>query len=86
MFFLGAQKSLRKIDHSCATEINIERRFLNRFALRVEVKSCISVRAVMYAHRDGTQIYGGAFGDLFRQPIMKRLVTGPFREVIRKCS
>ena len=86
MFFLRLQKSLREVDHGCATHINVERRFLDRFALWIEMQLRIGVRAVVHTHRDRAQIYGLPLCDLSRQSMMKRLVAGPFREVIRKRS
>jgi len=86
VFFLRAEKCLREIDHGCATEVNVERRFLDRFAVWVEMESGISVRAVVHAHRDRAQIHHLALRYLSRQSIMERLVAGPFSEVIRKGS
>ena len=45
----------------------------------------IGVGAVMHAHADRAKIYALALRHRFRQSKMKRLVTGPFRQVVREC-
>ena len=86
MFLRLFKKSFREIDYGCAAKINLERRFLDRRPIHVEMKLSIGVRAVVHAHRDRAQIHRLVLRDLSRQSIMERLVAGPFREVIRKRS
>jgi hypothetical protein len=83
MFLRRLKKSFREIDYGCAAKINLERRFLDRRPIHVEMKWSIGVRAVVHAHRDRAEIYARAFCDLVRNTITKRFVTRPFGEVIR---
>ena len=86
MFFLRLQKAVRKIDNSGATQVNVERHFFNRFTVWIKMETRIGMRAVVHAHRDGAEIHGLAFGDLCRQSVMKRLVAGPFCQILGKRS
>ena len=83
MFLRRLKKSFREIDYDCAAQINLERRFLDRCPIRVEMKSGIGVRAVVHAHHDRAEIHARAFCDLVRNTITKRFVTRPFGEVVR---
>jgi len=47
MFSPSMKKSFREIDYGCAAKINLERRFLDRRPIHLEMKSGIGVRAVV---------------------------------------
>src|SRR6266513_3000311 len=83
MFLRRLKKSFREIDYGHAAKINLERRFLDRRPIHLEMKSGVGVRAVVHAHRDRAEIYARAFCDLVRNTITKWFVAGPFSEIIR---
>ena len=82
-FSFESRKACRKIDHRCAAQISFERRFLDRFPIRVEMKSGISMRAIVHAHADRAQINACTFRFLVCNTKTTWLVTGPFCKIIR---
>ena len=84
VFFFRLRESLCEIDDGSAAQVNFERRFLDRFPVRVEMEFGIGVGAAMHAHTDRAKIYALALRYLSSQPKMKRLVSGPFRQIVRE--
>ena len=58
MFFARPRERFCKIDHCRAPHINFERCFLDRFAVCLEMKPCVGVRAIVHAHADRAEIDG----------------------------
>ena len=86
VFSFRLRESFPKIDNDRTAQINLKWRFLDRFALCVEMKSCVGVGAVVHTHFNRAKIDALAFRYRFRQLKMKRFVTRPFRQLVRKRS
>ena len=65
LFFPTLRETFGKIDNHRATQINFERRFLDRFAGRIEMKLRVSVRAIVHAHGNCAKIHALAVRYLF---------------------
>ena len=77
------QESFRKIDNHRAPHINLERRFLDRFAFHLEMKPGIGVGTVVHARFNRAKVNRASLCNFPGELKLKRHVSWPRRDLVR---